>query len=307
MASELRDQIVHLVDAEAPPIDVAVLARHLAHASVLGAVDEVLVTATAHPMDERRWRRNGVAAFAMAFASVTAVVGSALALGAWLNRTSVGPVGGTEGLGATSPSGIDVWWFVVGAVAIGVGAFVAWRRRPTAGEEPVMQTLERTEQPRTDPAVEHLTSQRRWLIIALALVLVVAAVAIGWLIAENRSLEAPAALTASQERNIAVSEELFDVLNGDDIGPFAELHHPNAIIRDDGGLHNVESWRDYLSTFVEQGSWQWTVVDMMAFGDYVVTAFTMGEPSAGPGARYVHVARFNSVGKIMRSETFTAD
>lgn len=306
MASELRDQIVHLVDAEAPPIDVAALARQLAHASVPGAVDEVPVTATVHPFDERGWRRNRIAAFAMAFASVTAVVGSALALGAWLNRTSVGPVGGTEGPGAASPSGLDVWWFVVGAVAIGVGAFVAWRRRPTAGEEPVMQTLERTEQPATDSEVEHLTRQRRRLVVALALVVVAAAVAIGWLIAENRSLEAPAELTASQELNIAVSEEFFDVLNGDDIGALSDLYHPNAIIRDDGGLRNVGSWQDFLSTYVEQGNWQWTVVDMMAFGDYVVAAVTMGEPSAGPGARYVHLARFNSKGQIMASHTFTA-
>lgn len=101
-----------------------------------------------------------------------------------------------------------------------------------------MQTLEKRTEEARKPEVEKLTKQRRWLVVALALVLVVGAVAIGWLIAENRSLNADldaavwpieSELTARQEYMVDAAERFWSAWNADDFDTLMSLYSPTAI------------------------------------------------------------------------------
>ena len=236
MPYDLKDQIVHLVDTQAPPIDVSRLAHRLAQSGV--DPSDMPVT-TMRPEVRGRWRRNRAFAFACAFVGAIVVIGAALATGVWINQPGSGDVAGSVAPDISAGGGVEAWWIVLAVVTVGVGAFVVWRRRSTAEEEPVMRTIERTETG-TDQQTEQSTNQRRGLVVVIAIVLVAAVVAIGWLLAENRSLneELDAAvaeledyeLGTAEQAKVDMMEDYFASLTAGDVGALAEFHETSSAI-----------------------------------------------------------------------------
>ena len=128
--------------------------------------------------------------------------------------------------------------FTAGMIGLGIYAVVVGRLRTT--KEVVMHTLETRRQEVTATQVHTLQRRSRWLAIALAFVLVVGAVAIGWLIAENRSLSSDldtaiwppeSELTARQQYMLDVvgpEGEFYETWNAGDFDAFYALHTATA-------------------------------------------------------------------------------
>lgn len=178
-----------------------------------------------------------------------------------------------------------------------------------------MQTIERTEQPATDAEVEHLTSQRRWLIIVMALVLVAGAVAIGWLIAENRSLNDDVdALTAEiadnapsvgDQARIDMMEDYFATLTEGDVQGIAQFHETETSIEYQGAVYGLEEWQAFLEPYATTGAWEWGVFNTTALETgQVVTTFVMADPSRYEFFPHVAIVRMGPNGRIAHIDTF---
>lgn len=262
MVPDLKRRIVDLVDRAAPPIDVAELA-------------ERLDAADGRPVRRHRDRvfRRPAWAFALAFVGMLLAVGGALTAGMWLHEPGTDAVGGASGDAAAQGGGVAGWWIAVAVVTVGVGvaAIVLWRRRivrPITREEDAMQTLERTEERTASERVAELTRHRRVLTITLAVVIVSGAMAIGWLIAENRGLSsdldaavwpAESELTQGQQAILGLvgpDGAFFDAWNAGDFETFYGLHSEAAIVVDPGfGVYPVlePAGRNLLGMWHSQG------------------------------------------------------
>lgn len=311
MPYDLKDQIVHLVDTEAPPIDVSALAHQLAQT---GSDSSDMPVTTLRPEVRTRWHRNRAFAFACAFVGVIVAIGAALATGVWINQPGGGDVAGSVAPDAVAGSGVEVWWIVLAVVTIGVGAFAFLRRRPTAGEEPVMQTIERTETG-TDPQTEHLTNQRRGLVIALAIVLVAAVVAIGWLLAENRSLNedldaavaelADNELGTAEQAKVDMMESYFATLTAGSAEGLAEFHENTTSVTYQDTTYDLAGWQAFLATYTSSGDWEWSVFNTTVLETgQVVTTFLMANPSRAEFYPHVAVLKFGPNGRIAVIDTF---
>lgn len=320
MPSDLRERIVGLVDTAAPPIDVEALARQLAARDARDAERRVPST----PPLRRR-----VLAFAASFAGVLMLVGGALLAGVWLHEPATpAPDGFTDVTTATDAATSGWWWltFVFAFTSLGAAAFIASRRRTQRpGEEDAMQTMEKRTETTRHPEVEKLTRQRRWLVIALAFVLVLGAVAIGWLIAENRSLSSDgseaffwpegsdASLMGERVTEVLGPDGLFiTAYRAGDVDAMLELFAPTAKVQ--GAPGNPPSASGGQVFPVSDGSaadmWrqvfavEWNVdaeiVTMIADGNHA--AVIMDSPKAGPS---IHVFSFDHLsGLILRSVWF---
>ncbi|HSF86897.1 MAG TPA: hypothetical protein VLG28_14740 [Acidimicrobiia bacterium] len=237
MPSDLRERIVGLVDTSAPPIDVDELAQQLA-ARAADPLEHA--PSPAVPM------RRPLLAFVGAFGGVLLLVGGALIAGVWLHQPATTDAAGFSDAVTAAESGTSGWWWIaLPLVVIGIGAIAligrqrATTRRSTEKED-AMQTLEKRTESARQPEPEKLLRQRRWLVIALAFVLVVGAVAIGWLIADNRSAESDLdAAIWPPENELSVRQqymldvvgpggEYHETFNAGDFDTFYELHAPGA-------------------------------------------------------------------------------
>lgn len=276
MPSDLRERIVGLVDTSAPPIDVDELAQQLA-ARAADPLEHA--PSPAVPM------RRPLLAFVGAFGGVLLLVGGALIAGVWLHQPATTDAAGFSDAVTAAESGTSGWWWIaLPLVVIGIGAIALIGRqrattRPSTEKEDAMQTLEKRTESARQPDVEKLTKQRRWLVVALAFVLVVGAVAIGWLVAENRSLRSdldaalwPAEneLTTPQQHMLEVVEEYLTAWDEYDLDTLMALYTPDATHEFNGGtsskedgrlLTTLESWRS-LGTSTTLGP---------GLGDYVTT------------------------------------
>ena len=195
------------------------------------------------------------------FVGVLLLVGGALAAGWLLHDPGLfepGPVATP-----TAEPGVALaWWpLVLAAAAIVIGAAAVFIRLRRARKEVEMQTLEKKPQEATDTRVHTLARRSRWLVVALALVLVVGAVAIGWLIAENRSLSsdldarvwpAESELTGQEQYMLEVVEDYQLAWDNGDLDTLMGLYTPTAThemagassSNEDGRLRaTLESWQ----------------------------------------------------------------
>ncbi len=109
----------------------------------------------------------------------------------------------------------------------------------------------------------------------------------------------------STEDNKALSRSFFDGLNRNDVAIVAELCTPDFVLHDPAGpggwhgngINNREEYKDSLSGFFASLPGQFTIDDMIAEGDKVVTRWTY---------RSTHQGEWRNVSATGREVTFTA-
>ncbi len=162
-----------------------------------------------------------------------------------------------------------------------------------------MDTLQRKPSEAIDTRVQTLERRGRWLLAALALVLVAGAVAIGWLVVENRSLSSDldaavypleAELTAREQHMMDVVDRYWVAWEADDFETIMEMYSPTAVhvtagtasSNEDGRLRRtLEAWRDLGIADIDVvrvwvvGSNAFSLTDNPSWG-LMVTQFTFG-------------------------------
>ncbi len=109
----------------------------------------------------------------------------------------------------------------------------------------------------------------------------------------------------STEDNKALSRSFFDGLNRNDVAIVAELCTPDFVLHDPAGpggwhgngINSREEYKEYLSGFLASLPGRFTIDDMIAEGDKVVTRWTY---------RSTHQGEWRNVSATGREVTFTA-
>jgi predicted ester cyclase len=109
----------------------------------------------------------------------------------------------------------------------------------------------------------------------------------------------------STEENKALTRRFFDALNRNDLAVVDEQCHPDFVLHDPAGpagwhgngINNREEYKEYLSGFFASLPGQFTIDDMIAEGDKVVTRWTY---------RSTHQGQWRDVSATGKEVTFTA-
>jgi predicted ester cyclase len=108
----------------------------------------------------------------------------------------------------------------------------------------------------------------------------------------------------STENNKALSRSIFDGLSRNDVAIVDELYTPDFVLHDPAGpggwprgVNDREEYKEYLSGFLAAMPGQFTIDDMIAEGDKVVTRWTY---------RGTHQGQWRDVSATGKEVTFTA-
>ena len=107
----------------------------------------------------------------------------------------------------------------------------------------------------------------------------------------------------STEDNKAITRRIFDGFNQKGVAIVDELYTPDFVLHDPGsqtpagGVNSREDFKQYLSGFFASLPGQFTIDDMIAEGDKVVTRWTY---------RSTHQGQWRGVSPTSKEVTFTA-
>jgi predicted ester cyclase len=107
----------------------------------------------------------------------------------------------------------------------------------------------------------------------------------------------------STEDNKAISRRVFDGFNQTGVAILDELYTPDFVLHDpgsptqEGGVNSREDFKQYLTGFFASLPGQFTIDDMIAEGDKVVTRWTY---------RSAHQGQWRGVSPSSKEVTFTA-
>jgi predicted ester cyclase len=107
----------------------------------------------------------------------------------------------------------------------------------------------------------------------------------------------------STEENKAITRRVFDGFNQKGVAILDELYTPDFVLHDPGsptpagGVNSRENFKQYLSGFFASLPGQFTIDDMIAEGDKVVTRWTY---------RSTHQGQWRGVSPTSKEVTFTA-
>jgi hypothetical protein len=251
-------------------------------------------------------RLRPASAVAAGFAGALLLVGGALLAG-WLLHDPGSSESGPVAAPAAEPGAALAWWPVVlAAVVLVLGTAAVVVRLRGATKEVDMQTLEKTPQEATDRQVHALRRKNRWLVVALALVVVVAAVAIGWLIAENRSLSSEgdslvlwpdeSQLTARQQEMVGIFADdgpWLEAIRTGDVAAAIALYSPSARVIFEGSEYRIGdgSWQQWLEALGATPNME--VAGVLVAGNSLVMVTRNGDPQTG---QFAHLMVFTQSG-----------